>query len=188
MREIKDLATTVARFLNKEKIRYAFVGGLAVSAWGEPRTTRDVDVIMLIGRKHIHPLVNFLKRSGFEASEEDAEAALSEKSHFSVFDRNSEYWLDVKGVYAERDEVTLKRRSKVRLGGLQVFLASPEDTILSKLEFGSERDINDIKGIILRQGKRLDERYLAAGSRRSGTFSKYAKIKREAEESLSRYI
>lgn len=186
MREIQDLATAVARFLNKEKIKYAFVGGLAISAWGEPRTTRDVDVIMMIGQKHVHSLINFLKRSGFEASEEDAETALSEKSHFSVFDRNSEYWLDIKGVYGERDEMALKRRRKVKLGGTFIFLASPEDAILSKLEFGSERDLSDIKGIILRQGKKLDEKYLSAESRRSGTLPKYLKIRRKAEESLSR--
>lgn len=41
--------TQVARDLDRIDAKWALIGGLAVSAWVEPRFTRDVDVCVLVG-------------------------------------------------------------------------------------------------------------------------------------------
>ena len=50
--------------------------------------------------------------------------------------------------------------------GTDLFVAPPEDTVLSKLEWaklgGSERQLVDVGGIVKTQGSRLDRAYIAS--------------------------
>jgi hypothetical protein len=62
-----------------------------------------------------------------------------------------------------RDEFA--RRMKVSLLDVPVFVASPEDTIVAKLEWslrsaGSERQRRDVAGIIATLGNQLDRAYI----------------------------
>lgn len=45
------LYTKTLAFLEKEKIPYLLIGGLAVGVLGEPRMTQDVDPIIFIPKK-----------------------------------------------------------------------------------------------------------------------------------------
>jgi hypothetical protein len=38
--------------------RFCFIGGLAVQRWGEPRLTRDLDVMVLVGFGDLGPHVD----------------------------------------------------------------------------------------------------------------------------------
>jgi hypothetical protein len=38
----------VAQFLDIRHVPYAILGGIAVQHWGEPRTTLDIDVVVLV--------------------------------------------------------------------------------------------------------------------------------------------
>lgn len=59
------LAAT-ARALRNARKRWALIGGLAVSARAEPRTTRDVDVAVLVeDDREAEALILRLQRSGF---------------------------------------------------------------------------------------------------------------------------
>lgn len=57
-----------------------------------------------------------------------------------------------------------ERRRPALIGGQSVYVVSPEDSILSKLEWarisGSERQVRDVRGIVRVQAERLDHAYL----------------------------
>jgi hypothetical protein len=63
------------------------------------------------------------------------------------------------------DRVAFGRRRKERALGVELFLVSPEDSILSKLEWSkkgeSERQYRDALGVAKAQGSALDLAYLA---------------------------
>jgi len=48
MNFLLEAAAEIADFLEREGVPYAILGGLAVQYWGEPRTTRDVDIIAMV--------------------------------------------------------------------------------------------------------------------------------------------
>jgi len=61
----------------------------------------------------------------------------------------------------------LGRRQRADILGVSTWVASPEDTILSKLEWsalagGSARQMGDVRGVLAAQGTALDRAYLAA--------------------------
>jgi hypothetical protein len=48
MSSLEEALRAIADALNRRQVRWALVGGLAVSARAEPRTTRDVDVAVSV--------------------------------------------------------------------------------------------------------------------------------------------
>jgi hypothetical protein len=65
--------------INSCSMRYAFVGGLAVSAWAVPRATRDADLWVELGASRPR-LRSALEDAGFDVPAMDAEL-----SRFGVF-------------------------------------------------------------------------------------------------------
>ena len=185
MRKYGEIVRLVTGFLNRAKIPYVIVGAVSVSAWGNPRTSRDIDLMIILDSRTIKRFVDFLLRNKFHVELEDIRAALKEKTHFTVFDEKSLYTLDVKGLYTEFDRNTFKRKKKVKLYGRYIWVCSPEDLILSKLMFGSEQDLNDAKSVMVRQAGRLDKVYLEKKVKEMGLKNVYSKIVREIERDLN---
>lgn len=69
------------------------------------------------------------------------------------------YHIDAKGVYNRFDALTVKNKHVVPYKGLNMCIASAEDTIGHKLLFGGYQDIKDAESILLRQSE-LDMEYL----------------------------
>jgi len=160
MRKIRDILDLVCNFMNENNINYVIVGGIAVLFYGNPRTTMDIDCVIQIDDKNIVHLIKFLQDNDFFADEEDMRAAFEERSHCTVEDKETMFRLDIKGVYDEMDERTIKNRKMVKFGNIVIYIASPEDTIANKLLFSREQDLNDAQGIYVRQYDVLDMEYL----------------------------
>ena len=59
-----DVLRTFASFFERESIRYAVIGGLALQAWGHSRFTRDIDFV--VERTARDRVVEFAESLGFE--------------------------------------------------------------------------------------------------------------------------
>ena len=62
--QFDDVLRTFARFFEREHVRYAVIGGLALQAWGYSRFTRDVD--MVVERAARDRVVSFVESLGYE--------------------------------------------------------------------------------------------------------------------------
>ncbi|MDI6887886.1 MAG: hypothetical protein QMC98_04515 [Candidatus Thermoplasmatota archaeon] len=146
------------------------------------RFSLDMDVLIQIPENKIKLFIDFLKRNDFFASGDDLKMAFEEKSHCTIEDKKSIFRLDVKGIYTEFDEETLKRRRAFNYKGTKLYIASPEDTIASKLLFGSEQDVKDAEGIYVRQKGKLDLDYLMERCRKLDVYDKFLALKKKVEK------
>jgi len=55
----------VVRFLQEQEIDYALIGGFAIQFWGEPRTTHDIDITVMVP---FEKQENFLQKNGHRTS------------------------------------------------------------------------------------------------------------------------
>ena len=188
MRKIEEILTLVCNFLNENRIEYVIVGGMAVLFYGNPRTTLDIDYVIQLSDKDIPALVKFLKDNGFFADEYDMQAALEEKSHCTVEDKETMFRLDIKGVYSEMDERALRNKKKTELDGTVIYIASPEDTIANKLLFSREQDFKDALGIYARQHDTLDMEYLKSICKKIGVYDDFLDLRKRYEASSSKYL
>jgi hypothetical protein len=178
MRKIEEVLKLVCNFLDENSIEYVIVGGIAVLFYGNPRTTMDIDYVIQFSDKDMPVLMKFLQENGFYASENDMRAALLEKSHSTIEDKETMLRLDIKGVYSEMDERVLRNKKKVRLDDTMIYIASPEDTIANKLLFSREQDIKDALGIYIRQYNSLKMEYLERISKKIGVYDGLLDLKK----------
>lgn len=156
--EILDALLLVIEALNKLKIDYRLGGSVASSAFGVPRSTLGVDIVVDLQTKHIELLVNLLKEKYYIDGEMIRKALKSHLS-FNLIHFDTMYKIDVyilkKRTYDRQDF----RRKKLEFvddkGEFGRFnFCSPEDIILNKLEWFkmggevSDRQWQDILGVI----------------------------------------
>ena len=132
---------------------------------GRPMATQDVDFVMDVTAAQLRDLVERFHARGLYVSETSADEALRTRGQFNVIDARLGWKVDLilrKERAFSRSE--FERRMRVELGGLPVWMATAEDTIVAKLEWartgGSERQLRDVAGILEVSGGRLDRAYV----------------------------
>jgi hypothetical protein len=158
--------------LERLAIPYMLVGSYASSFHGHFRATYDVDLVIDPGREQLKDLLQAVG-DDFYVSEEAAWEALVRRGQFNLIHLATSWKVDLiirKDRPFSREEFA--RRREERLGSRRIFTNSPEDTILAKLEWakesGSERQLEDARGVVAAMGERLDWEYLRLWAKELG--------------------
>jgi len=153
------------------QVDYLLGGSLALAAWGEPRSTLDVDLVVNLPVEQMPRLSQALARHGILVPadlmldlwmEQRGDVALA--AYHPVAGFKAELFMLRPGDALR--ESALARRRQVDLGPPlgTVYLHSPEDLILYKLRYfdiGEQtKHVRDILGILLARGPELDWGYL----------------------------
>ena len=180
-RTLDAVLRTAEDVLRSNGVDHVFVGGVTVLAFGMPRTTTDVDVIAAIGAKTIPKIVAGFQRAGFIASAQDVHDALVEGSHVTIHDTRSAYRIDLVPARTEAHREALRTKRRVTWRGRRLPFAAPEHTIVMKLRWGSEQDLEDALGIYLRQKENLNLRAMRALARRNRVVRDLADLEERAK-------
>ncbi|MBI2119988.1 MAG: nucleotidyltransferase [Elusimicrobia bacterium] len=155
---LSELFRKVVRLLEKEKIGYLVIGGVAVSHLGAPRLTEDLDLILYLEKKEVEKFLGLAKKIGLEFNLKDQLQSLESTGCFRIF------WppLRVDIICASTDFETeaFKRKYRVPCFGMKADFPSPEDFILLKIIPGREKDILDAESVALRHWGKLDIPYI----------------------------
>lgn len=149
--------------LNKTGLEHVIVDGLAAIIYGRIKATIDVDAVINIqpsNRDAVGRLISAFRNNGLEVFEHEIISSLKDKRRFSVFDTKSPFRVDVKGVYTSLESKALENRRKAKLLDLDVWVASPEDTVITKLVYGAPQDIEDAISVIINVKDKLNFEYL----------------------------
>jgi hypothetical protein len=146
------LGGTITR-LERAGVAYMITGSVASSYHGQPRATRDLDIVIDPDPGGLDRLVGELEAAGWYVDAEAAHRALAERTQFNAIDATTGWKVDFlvrKDRPFSREE--LGRRTRANLLGKPAWIASPEDTIIAKLEWavasGSERQLVDVAAML----------------------------------------
>lgn len=159
-----DLLKRVTAALDAVGIAYMVAGSISSSLHGHPRATNDIDIVISPSEEQLNSFVESFGED-YYISAQAAKDAFNRKSIFNLIDNATGWKVDLvvrKERAFSREEFQRRRRAGVM--GVDVFVASPEDVILSKLEWakssGSGQQVRDALGVVEVQGDDLDLDYL----------------------------
>jgi hypothetical protein len=164
--ELHELLDRLVSALERLQIPYLITGSVAAMAYGEPRLTNDIDVVVDINESHINGLLAQFPSGEFYLSDEAIRDALTRKGQFNIIHPVSGLKIDVMIQQGTAFEQSRFGRARLvhfteRQGGR---FAAPEDVILKKMEYyregGSEKHLRDIAGIMKVSAGTIDELYI----------------------------
>ena len=157
-------------------------GSVASSAHGKPRSTRDIDIVIAPTPQQVRELIREFPSTEYYADEQQALDALANRSQFNVIDFSSGWKVDfIIAKSSEYASTALSRHRKLEIGGSLMLVASPEDVIISKLEWarlsgGSDRQMLDAADIVRNQGNRLDLVYIERWAKELGLQQEWRQV------------
>ncbi len=164
-----EVTLKVTDVFEKLSIPYLISGSLASTLYGMIRTTQDSDIVAEMRLEHLQLFVSALQGE-FYMDEELIAESIQRNSSFNIIHRETMFKVDV---FIPRPRPFLQ--SQLARAHRQTFnfetevganFASPEDTILSKLEWYrmggevSEHQWRDILGVLKTRAGELDLDYL----------------------------
>ena len=180
--EQADFLRYVVGVLEGQGIVYMLVGSVASGAYGEPRFTRDIDIVADLKSSHVSPFIRAFPTENFYVSEQAAQQAVQRRSQFNIIHPASGQKADI--IIARQDawgRSQLARRVRtLLLPDLRGYAASREDVILGKLwyfrEGGSEKHLRDVAGIVTASDTPIDHNYVQHWSGELGVREAWATV------------
>jgi hypothetical protein len=175
--EALKVVLEVTRHLDELGVPYAIGGSLASSLHGIPHTTQDADLVADLRPGNVQPFVAGVSQA-FYVSPERVAQAVSRRSSFNLVHNGTGIKVDV--FLLKADPMALQEMVRRRAfpvpgsSGISLQFASAEDTILQKLHWFlignrvSDRQWNDVLGVLKVQRKHLDFDYLKEWAARIG--------------------
>lgn len=182
MNEELEILKEVAHSLNNSDIAYMITGSIAMNYYALPRMTRDIDIVLEIEKKDIVTIVTLFKND-FYVDQDSIERAVSNHSMFNII--HNEYIIKVDFIVrklSEYRQIEFQRRRKIDIDGVQIWIVTLEDLILSKLwwlkESLSEMQIADVRNL-LDSDVNIDNTYINKWLEKMKLLDIYKRVKNE---------
>lgn len=184
-----EVTLLVVNVFDRLNIPYLVGGSLASSLQGIPRATHDVDIVADLKLEQLESFVEALQEQFF-VDEDMIRDAIRRRASFNIIYLPTMLKVDV--FVLRRDPLSLQEMSRRQTYRVvddpprDLVLASAEDIILQKLEWFlkgggvSERQWNDVLGVLKVGGSRLDLTYLREWAANIGVSDLLVRALREA--------
>jgi hypothetical protein len=185
MRE-RELLRRLVGALERSGTAYLFTGSFASSLQGAPRAVDNLDLVVRLEAGGLEALKEAFPPPDFQLDMEKAQRALAGLDSFALVDLQEGVRVDLwPASDSPFDRSRFERRRQEEYQGLRLQVSSPEDTILSKLYWGSrwgeaEKMAADALGIYELQHSLLDKAYLRRWAAEIGVARELEKLQRQA--------
>ncbi len=165
MQGLIDVFLFVVKKLEENNLPYMIVGSMASMVYGEPRMTHDLDLVIHLLPQEAQRLETLFPSEEFYCPPlEVTRAEIVHCGQFNLIHHDSGLKIDI--IIRKKTEHALteftRRRKVPFFGKYELYLASPEDVIIKKMEYfregGSQKHLKDIRGILAETP--LDQDYL----------------------------
>jgi hypothetical protein len=157
-----------ARLLEGKQIPYALIGGIAISVHGQTRVTDDVDLIIDGDVDCALALASALDETEFGPFFSEVAEVVERAFILPLLHRKTHLKLDVAVGLSGFEKQAVARAQRHLVLGTVVPVATAEDLLIMKILAGRPQDEQDVHGLVIASGDRLDWDYCQETAERLG--------------------
>lgn len=174
-----DVLKSVTAQLEGAGISYMVTGSMAANFYAVPRMTRDIDLVIELSEQDVDRVTHLFQQE-YYIDRDRVQRAVRDHAMFNMIHNVLVVKVDcVVRKETEYRRAEFARRRAVSVAGQRVFIVSPEDLILSKLDWAkesrSQMQLDDIRNL-LRSVQDLDTAYLNRWADRLGVTALYEEV------------
>jgi hypothetical protein len=133
-----DVLKLLSARLTAAGIQFMLTGSFAVAYYATPRMTRDLDIVVHLREDNVASIVHGLSKD-FYVDLDDARSAVISQRMFNLMHLESGIKVDfIVRKDTEYRQIEFERRKAISFGGVDTWIVSCEDLMLSKLLWSSE--------------------------------------------------
>jgi hypothetical protein len=187
MKSFQYQLSQVVKFLEKARVDYAVLGGIAVSIYSEPRMTQDIDLNIALNMEDLSQFLGKAREYGFQPIPPGIKKFAEETGVIPMKFLKRGVAGRVDFIIAQNpiEFAGLKRARLRSIWGVKVKIVTAEDLLVHKLLSDRPRDLEDARGIVLRQGERLDKKYVMCWLRKMDKLSPRPYLIKQYKEMIS---
>jgi Nucleotidyltransferase of unknown function (DUF6036) len=162
---VSEVFQRISSALDEAGIAHMLSGSFASAHYGTPRSTQDIDFVIEATPAQLRQFIEALPSRQYYADLDADLETHKRQSMFNVIDLATGWKIDLiirKSRAFSQEE--FRRRQRVSLHNVSLFVASAEDVVISKLEWArlaqSRRQIEDAAAILRVQWGALNHSYL----------------------------
>lgn len=126
--------------LDAAQLPFMLTGSFAMTYYGQPRMTRDLDLVVAVAQDDVDAVVAVFSPE-FYIDAEDVKGAVASQKLFNLMHYATGIKVDlIVRKSAEYRQVEFSRRQPVEIRGIRTWIVTREDLILSKLVWAKEAD------------------------------------------------
>jgi len=110
--EQHELLLFVVGCFEKLKIPYLVTGAIASIAYGEPRFTNDIDVVVDMSSTHVEAFKSYFPENEFYLDSDSMKKAIDRRHQFNIIHPGSGLKVDV--IISKRDDFERSRFSRIK--------------------------------------------------------------------------
>ncbi len=142
---------------------YVIIGGIAASLLGAPRTTIDVDIVLILSPADVERAVRICQQQGFEPGRDAVNRIQAGRAVKFTFGQR--FSIDLRMASFRLDYAAIQRATAIPLFGYPLRIATPEDLIVYKLARWEAIDREDVRHLVQVYRESLDSSYIETQAR-----------------------
>ncbi len=168
----------LSKLLDAIGAEYAIIGGIAVSVYGEPRATFDIDVSIIFNIGEIDFFLKSAKKYGFTPLPGNIDNFVKTTAVIPMQFSKDNMFGRCDFIIAQNslEFSSIKRARFKKIFSMKIKLITAEDLVLHKITSSRARDLEDLQGILIRQSGKLDMDYINFWLKKAAAANKQPKL------------
>lgn len=146
----EKIICSISSELKRRHIPYMLIGGQAVLLYGEPRLTRDIDITLGINVDKIEDVIAVASDLALKILPENIEDFVRKTMVLPAVHEETGIRIDFIFSFSPYERQAIAQAKTVRMLDQDINFATPEDVVIHKIVAGRPRDMEDVRGILLK--------------------------------------
>jgi hypothetical protein len=168
-----EIVAVVLQALNELGVPYMIVGSLSSNLYGEPRMTKDADLVVQLGDRTLSSIMEKIG-PGFTIDRQMGFETVTGTTRYHILHTDSEFLIELFELTNDpHNQQRFTRRRQITFAGVTSFVPTAEDVIIQKLRWYKRgkrpKDIADVGNVLEGQMPNLDLTYIRSWCDRHDT-------------------